>query len=83
MGCGLKSREIFKFIYDQLKEFKLRILVIIMTMIFITIIGVITPLFGQKLFDEGILNGDYQRVLHYIVLIAELFIGTIAFTRDH
>lgn len=74
MGCGLKSREIFRFIYDQLKEFKLRILVIIMTMIFITIIGVITPLFGQKLFDEGILKGDYQRVLHYIVLIAGLFL---------
>lgn len=74
MGCGLKSREIFRFIYDQLKEFKLRILVIIMTMIFITFIGVITPLFGQKLFDEGILNGDYQRVLHYIVLIAGLFL---------
>lgn len=74
MGCGLKSREIFRFIYDQLKEFKLRILVIIMTMIFITIIGVITPLFGQKLFDEGILKGDYQRVLHYIALIAGLFL---------
>lgn len=70
----MKSKEIFRFIYDQLKEFKLRILVIIMTMIFITIIGVITPLFGQKLFDEGILKGDYQRVLHYIVLIAGLFL---------
>lgn len=70
----MKSKEIFRFIYDQLKEFKLRILVIIMTMIFITIIGVITPLFGQKLFDEGILKGDYQRVLHYIALIAGLFL---------
>ncbi len=67
------KKEVLRFMFDQLKEFKLRILVILTSIIFITIIGIITPLYGQKLFDEGILNRDFSKILHDIVIIAGLF----------
>lgn len=53
----MKRKEIFRFICEQLSAFKLRVLIIFISILFITGIGVVTPLFGQKLFDEGILRG--------------------------
>ncbi len=69
----MKRKEIFRFICEQLSAFKLRVLIIFISILFITGIGVVTPLFGQKLFDEGILRGDFQRILYYTAMIAGLF----------
>lgn len=69
----MKRKEIFRFICEQLSAFKLRVLIIFISILFITGIGVVTPLFGQKLFDEGILKGDFQRILYYTAIIAGLF----------
>ncbi len=69
----MKTREIVGFIYEQLKEYKIRIFVILFTIIFITIIGIITPLFGQKLFDEGIMKKDIRKILYYILLVLGLY----------
>lgn len=73
-GWNLKKKEILRFIFDQLKDFKFRILFIFISMIFITVIGVITPLFGQRLFDDGILERDMQAILRCILIIAGLFL---------
>lgn len=73
VGGNLKRKEIFRFICEQLSAFKLRVLIIFISILFITGIGVVTPLFGQKLFDEGILRGDFQRILYYTAMIAGLF----------
>jgi len=70
----LKKKEIFRFIYDQLSAYKFRVLIILISVLFITGIGVITPLFGQKLFDDGILKGDLERIFYYIAIIAGLFL---------
>ena len=70
----MKKKEIFRFIYDQLSAYKFRVLIILISVLFITGIGVITPLFGQKLFDDGILKGDLERIFYYIAIIAGLFL---------
>lgn len=71
----MKKKEILRFIYDQLSVYKFRVWVILISVLFITGIGVITPLFGQKLFDEGILKGDLERILYYMAIIAGLFLA--------
>lgn len=70
----MKTKEIISFIYEQLKVFKVRIFVILISIIFITLIGVITPLYGEKLFDEGIMSNNIQKVVYYILVILGLFL---------
>lgn len=70
----MKTREIVAFIYEQLKEYKVRILVILFTIVFITIIGIITPLYGERLFDEGIIKKDIHQSIYYILIILGLFL---------
>lgn len=70
----MKVKEIIRFVYDQLKVFKFRIFFILISIIFITIIGVITPLYGEKLFDEGIMNQNIQKIAYYIMVIFGLFL---------
>lgn len=70
----MKTKDIISFVYKQLKDFKLRIFLILITIVFITLIGIITPLYGEKLFDEGIMKSNSQNIIHYILIISGLFL---------
>lgn len=68
------KKNILKFIFTYFKKYKKRLFLILLSVIFITIISVITPIMGKKLFDLGIIQMNMKNVLTYILVITILFL---------
>ncbi len=70
----MNRKDVIKFIEKQLIPYKKRIIIIFIGVILSTIIGIITPIMGQRLFDEGILKNDLSKALYYVLLIVGIYL---------
>lgn len=70
----MKKKVVFKYIFKQLKVYKFKIVVIFFCMLIIAILGAISPLLQEKLFDKGIMARNMDNVIWYTILLATIFI---------
>lgn len=74
------AKRISKFMLNQLKPYKWRITFISSCMVIVVALGILTPLVQQIIFDDGIIAGDFNIVLKYIVIIVGLFLAEELFS---
>lgn len=70
----MKKREIIGYILNCYKKYCVRIVIIFICMIIIAILGGVSPLVQEKLFDDGILYGDILNVTKYTGALILIFI---------
>lgn len=70
----MEKKDVFKYIFKQLKVYKFKIIIIFFCMLIIAILGVISPLLQEKLFDKGIMARSMDDVIWYTILLAVIFI---------
>lgn len=61
-------------IFKYLKEYLRKIIVIIICMIAVSVLGMVTPLIQEDLFDNGIMSNNMKGVLYYTLLLIVVFL---------
>ena len=68
------NKKVLRFILDLLKPYKIRIIIVSVCMIFVSLLGILSPLLQRILFDDGIVAGNLNIVIKYTLIIIALFL---------